>query len=122
MLFKWTPNGVLDNNGNDLGEIFQGFIEIDVKPKVERLKMAKQTETKIDENGEVSLDVSIIDQVESAAKIIASCVTKVELKAGDIEIKTIDDLEMFQEGVFVVNEIFAICLGGIKLGKPSKEK
>jgi hypothetical protein len=122
MLFKWTPNGVLDSEGNDLGAMFSGHVELEIKNKVDRLKMAKGMELNVNGKAEVEAKDSIYEQVESADKIVRECVKSIELKVGEIEIKSLDDLEMFQEGVVIVNEIFAVCLGGIRLGKHLKGK
>lgn len=122
MIFKWEPKGTLDSDGNDYGDIFEGFIELEIKGKMERLRMAKEAEMTVSSEGEAEIKKDVLAQVEKAGKIVADCCKKVQLKAGKHKIESIEDLEMFQEGVQLVSELLAICIGGIRLGKPSKEK
>lgn len=122
MIFKWEPKGTLDSEGNDFGNIFEGYIELDIKPKMERLRMAKEAEMVVNSEGEAEIKRDILAQVESAGKIVASCCKKVELKAGDHKITSIEELEMFEEGVQLVTSLLSMCIGGIRLGKSSKGK
>lgn len=120
MQFKWEPKGVFDDDGNDVGELFEGHVIIDVLPKTERLRMATELQTEIKSDG--TLDLSQIDKLEKMGDIVNKCVKQVSLKAGGYEIKSMNDLESFAEGVHLSNHILGICINGFSLGKPLKKK
>lgn len=118
MQFKWEPKEIFDDEGNDLGECFTGHIVVDVKPKIERLKLANKMQLDV-KGGEVEIDA--IGKLEKMDEVLKSAVVKVDLKTKDgQEIKTLDDLECFQEGILIGQHLIGIAINGMKLGKPSK--
>lgn len=117
MEIKWEPAGVTDDDGNDLGELFSGHVMLEVKPKMERLKLAQSLSVSMNAKGEVDIKDDTMQKVEKADEVLRGAVKSVDLKAEGVEIKSLDDLEMFEEGVLLTNEMLSVVLNGVKLGK-----
>jgi len=98
----------------DMEEI-KGEIEISLLPWKERMSKAKEIVYKIVDGNYV--DRHEIEQGEATIDLAISRVASVNLKATDIEIKSIDELMFYREGSIIVNEISRIVLNGLSLGK-----
>jgi hypothetical protein len=120
MRIKWTPEDVLDDEGNDIGQHFSGHVIIEVKPKIERLKIAQELRLSV-KGGEV--DVSAIDKLAKMDDILQDAVKEVKLKTTNgYDLKSLDDLESFAEGVQLSQHLLGIAINGLSLGKPLKPK
>lgn len=93
----------------------EGFVSLEMPKYLERIEIMKSLsfETK---DGEVES----AKRVEPAIKLYAMLekhVREVSLKHGELEIKSLDDLGYYQDGVKVINELGAVLIGGVRLGK-----
>lgn len=115
MLIKWTPEGVTDEDGNEIGSLFTGHVEIEIKPKLERLKMAQELQLEV-KGGEVDLDA--VGKLEKLDAILRTAVKKVCLKTSEgHKIESLDDLEAFAEGVKLSQHLIGTAINGLSLGK-----
>ena len=117
MKYIWTPQGKMTDNGEDLGDYFEGEIELKIFPKKERLQLATETQVKVNDKAEAEIDSDWMSQLSSSERILKKCVKSVKLKCEGYEIESVTDLEMFDKGMVISNRLLEICIGGIPLGK-----
>jgi hypothetical protein len=93
-----------------------GSVEIDIPKFSERMAIVKSTEfhngVKVDDADKVLMLVDLAKQKAG----------KVELKhESGVELKSIDDLEFYQEGLAIIYEVAGIILNGVPLGNSLKK-
>lgn len=93
---------------------FSGYVMIKVLPFRERMAKLKDMGMTIDDLDKMSLDAKIgffgkvLDMIES-----------VDLTYGDQKLTSVDDLEIYAEGMKVILELLLVYAQGPSLGKPS---
>lgn len=95
-------------------------MRIDLLKHLERIDTMKTFSFKLNAEGQV--DQTAIDTSEYSKKIyllVKERVKSVSLKhvESGSEFKSLEEVEFYQEGVELINELGALLLGGLKLGK-----
>lgn len=112
----------LEVEGDELGDlVFEGSMRIVIFPAEERAKFGKSLNLKVNKEGEVELS----EQAEVMQKILAFTkqnIASLDLKCNGVEIKDVNDLEFYEEGVKLLTEVSQIMFKGIRLGKPLEKK
>lgn len=97
-------------------EVFKGTIKVRVPSYKERVGLMKELNIKFNSNG--SLDLSEgVDLFGLLADKIEQFVVAVDLKCGKHNFSSIEDLSYYAEGSEVVNELIAVLMNGMSLGK-----
>ncbi|RLC38721.1 hypothetical protein DRH27_01580 [Candidatus Falkowbacteria bacterium] len=107
-LYKYEPKMIKDLEGNDVECVFKGYVELQIPTYKERMTITK--EIMVDgKSSEVEQGIKLIDLVEKHVKTV-------NLKCGELEIKTVDDLGYSKEGTELINNMSTIIIQGIPLG------
>lgn len=96
-------------------EQIKGIIKVDLLPWRERISKVKELAYKIQDG-----KLSQCDEIELGEKQIdltVSRIIEVNLICGSTEIKNIDDLMSYREGIHLINEISPIIMNGVSLEK-----
>lgn len=96
---------------------FTGVIVLKVPQYKERIKLLKECNFKLGAEGEVTNNNEQFDSIEKLAEITEKHIERVDLKMNDQEIKSIEDLGYYAEGVELINEVGGLVLNGFTLGK-----
>lgn len=104
--FTYKPNS----------EGFEGEIKLKVPSFKERLEITQQLGFKLDANGEVDA-ASSMNMMGQLLEKMETLVTSVSLKYGDVEFNSLDDLSYYKEGQAIINEVIAVLMNGMTLGK-----
>jgi hypothetical protein len=90
---------------------FKGFAEINIPSFVERMKIVKDSEIKD------GVKLEEIEKVVYLVDMTKKQTSKIELKHDSgLDIKKIDELELYQEGLGIIYKISGTILNGISLG------
>jgi len=95
---------------------WSGSVTLKVPTYKDRLKMAQQLGISKDLMNDPDKQMALADTLFSK---VEEHVSKVDLKWGDEEFKSLEELGYFEEGTEVVNELAACLCQGISLGKRS---
>ena len=96
---------------------FEGSIVLKVPQYKERLKLLKECNFKLGANGDIINNDSQFDSIEKLAEITEKHIEKVNLTCNGNEIKSVEDLGYYAEGVELLNEVGGLILNGFSLGK-----
>lgn len=97
-------------------EGFSGSIVLEIPSYKEKLAILKEVGVKVGKDGVDSGS----DPMELVGKLYAEMekrVKSVNLKYGEVEFKSLDDLGYYAESQAVIQELQAILTGGMSLGK-----
>lgn len=94
---------------------FTGTIEVELFGWKER--MAKTKEIYYKQVGESLVERHDYEQGEASIETTISRIRSVNLKCEEKEVKSIDELMNYREGISIINEISPILLNGISLAK-----
>lgn len=104
-------------------EGFKGFVMVDMPRHLERLELLKGVNYSSSKDGEVKAGQleSGVEIAKVLAREVAKRVTELQLEyvPTGLVFEKLEDLEVYEEGVAVINEIGAVILNGLKLGKTS---
>jgi len=109
-IYKYAPHDLEDAEGNPVSIPFKGEIEVEMMTYQERLGTAKAIGLVDDDNA--------LDKSDEIIALVAKRVKSVDVKAGDIEIKSLDELGYYKEGSDIINDIGRLVMQGIPLGNP----
>lgn len=110
-----------DSNGTLVSKTiapkFEGTIKVKVPKHVERIKVIRDLNTKIEANGE--LVKTGMDSAEKLMEFAKSNIESVNLKRIEdgLEVKSIEWLEYDVDGAEILSDISQVLLAGVKLGK-----
>lgn len=96
---------------------FTGEIKLRVPKYKERIRLLKECNLSVDENGEMGKGAAQFDSVEKIIDVTESHVISVSLRYGEQEIYEVEELGYYQEGVELLNEVGNLILSGFQLGK-----
>lgn len=96
---------------------FEGSIVLKVPQYKERLKLLKECNFKLSKDGEVANNNEQFDSIEKLTDITEKHIEKVNLTHNGQEIKSVEDLGYYAEGVELINEVGGLILNGFSLGK-----
>lgn len=104
-------------------EGYSGSIKISLPNYPQRIRLYKELTVNYakDENGNfsITLNDNIKDNQETIAKMVelsSPYVQSVDIKFGELEAKSYDDLNDYPEFYTIVNDVIGIVFGGTKLG------
>lgn len=105
------------------GEVFEGYVMIRMPKFKERLALIKGLGISTDEKGEVGMNDDSLEKAAQLVGIAHEHVESVQLKhvESGIEFSSMDDLDMYEEGTQLIQEIAGMVINGVKLGKISSE-
>lgn len=94
----------IDQNG------FKGNVEIDIPKFMERTALMRSV---------VSDGTDLVDQIKQAEGLVNACkdrVKNIDLKAGQNHFSSLDDLEMYNEGMSIIYHLGGLIINGLPLG------
>ena len=94
---------------------FVGIIEVELFGWKER--MAKTKEIYYKQVGESLVERHDYEQGEATIETTISRIRSVDIKCDEVEIKSIDELMGYRDGISIINEISPFLLNGISLAK-----
>ena len=112
-VFEWTPDSVVDDDGNKVDTGFTGKATIDIPNYKERITLLQEMGLTEDKVG-IESTSKMIDLVERSVKTIDF------LHESGEKITTVSDLGYSREGAEVINHMGRAIIGGVRLGKPLK--
>ncbi len=102
----------LSKHKNIKGELIIGI------PKYrQRLKMMKDCNFKLSEDGSVNVSTETLQSIITLTDMAQEYFTKVDLKCGDIHVKSFDEMENYSEFDGLISECATLILNAGKLGK-----
>lgn len=96
---------------------FEGMITIKVPQYKERIKLLKECNFKLSNDGDLQADNEQFDSVEKLLEITEKHIEKVALVHDKKEINSVEDLGYYVEGTELLNEVGGLILNGFSLGK-----
>lgn len=93
------------------------MITLKVPQYRERLKLLKECNFQVSNEGELNAGQGQFDSLEKLVEITEKHIEKVDLKFEDQEIKSIEELGYYTEGTELLNEVGGLILNGFTLGK-----
>jgi hypothetical protein len=98
-------------------ENISGTLILSVPTYRERLKMIKECNFKVSEEGNVNINSDTIDSLIKLLDVTEPFFKKIDLKCHDIKAKTFEDLETYSEFDALLSEAATSILNAGKLGK-----
>ena len=98
-------------------EGWSGSYELKMPTMVERLKYAKEVDLEMIEKTDAK---DKIEAIIMLLEVAATHVVSVDLKFEDTEVKSFEEIQIYQEGMAIAMEIGVILMQGLSLGKTSK--
>lgn len=89
---------------------FKGNVEIDIPKFIERTVLMKSVITDGNE---------LVDQIKQAEGLVGICkerVKSIELEFGKNKFTSLDDLEMYNEGMKIIYHLGGLIINGLPLG------
>ena len=94
-----------------------GTLTLRVPTYRERLRIMKECNLTINENGVVKKNSDMVDNVISLLDSTQPFFEKIDLKCGNIEVKTYEEMESYSEFDLLISDASAYLLNVGKLGK-----
>lgn len=127
--YVWRPSPLLNEDGKESVESFQGHVKIKVLSQPQSMQLCKEYGLKISMKGEVSINDFKDDYLEFASKLfdiakaIAEEVVLWRMIDGEkLEYNCLEDLSYDQDGRAIIAELGSIGMNGAKLGKNLRTK
>lgn len=98
----------------EIGEI-KGEIKVELYPWQERMAKAKEIVYEM-KDGQL-VERHDFDRGQKTIEATISRIREVSVKFGDKEVKTVEDLMFYREGVSIINQISPTLLNGVSLEK-----
>lgn len=99
---------------------FTGHVEVRMPSYAERLGIVSAMGLKVDpQSGEVDATAQDMDGLAAMIEKIPEFVKSVKLQYGETKITSYEDLETYNEGIAVCNEIMKLLTEGVSLSKNS---
>lgn len=110
-VFKYEPQ----LKRADGSKVFEGTVSLRIPNLKERIQMAKSMNLKMNAEGELDL-ADGMDLIETLLDKVKESIVEVDLKMGDIEFKSPDDIDYYAEGMELIKEIGEVLSKGLSLG------
>ena len=103
-------------DGDDL--LFEGFVEINIPKRKERMEFLKERLLLKKDNAEDSPELldAQFDFLEGVFDKCFSSINLTHVKSGE-KIVSKEDLDYCAEGQAIINDVASLCINGIEMGK-----
>jgi len=95
----------------------KGELTLQIPPYRERLKMIKDCNFQIDDEGKVKVGMDSVECMINLINITEPFFHKLDLKMGDVHVKSLQEAECYSEFDGIITEAASSILNAGKLGK-----